>query len=153
MYINESNHISRPLVLCRSASCAEQLPVPDEASQVTLGQMTDSWLLVLIPIGIVLAIWAAMQFLVGSKRVSIGVLVTIVVVYALGVCVALFGAPLLAQIDPPSDELTAPSIGGGLFGAFLVLAAATPGIATALVLLAGYWVMARIPRRPNRGGE
>lgn len=115
--------------------------------------MTDSCVLILIPIGIVLAIWAAMQFLVGSRRVAIGVLVTMVLVYMLGVCVMLFNAPLLAQLEPPADELTAPSIGGGIFLAFVGLYAAGAGIVTALVLLAGYWVMAKLPRRAGRSRE
>lgn len=115
--------------------------------------MTDSWLLILIPIGIVLAIWAAMQFLVGSKRLSIGVLFTLVGAYALvalSLCGVLFGAPMLAQINPPSGELTAPSISGGVFMAFLVLAAVAPGVATALLLLAGYWVKAKLPHQTGR---
>ncbi|ROR76064.1 hypothetical protein SAMN06295974_3788 [Plantibacter flavus] len=115
--------------------------------------MTDSWLLILIPIGIVLVIWAAVQFLVGSRRVAIGVLVTMVLVYMLGVCVMLFGAPLLAQLDPPADDLTAPSIGGGIFQAFVGIYAAGPAIVTALVLLAGYWVMAKLSRRAGRSAE
>lgn len=115
--------------------------------------MTDSWLLILIPIGIVLAIWAAMQFLVGSKRVSIGVLLTLVVAYALValvLCGVLFGVPLLTQTDRASAELTEPSFSGGIVVTFLVLAAAAPGIATALLLLAGYWVKAKLRRRTGR---
>lgn len=109
--------------------------------------MTKSWLLVLIPICSVLAIWSALQFLAGSKRVSVGVLVTIVCVYLLGALIVLFGGPFLAQIDPSSDELTAPSIDGGLVMAYLGLVAGAPAVFTALVLLAGYWALARLSQR------
>lgn len=106
--------------------------------------MNEPWLLAFIPICSVLAAWSTLQFLVGRKRMSVGVLVGFVCVYILWACVVLFGGVVLAQIGPPPAEATTPSASVGLFVGYFGLVIGTPGVVAALALLAGYWILARV---------